>query len=89
VTAAGGTFTATVTAASGCSWTATESLSWVSITSGASGTGNGTVTYSVTANTGTTSRNGNLTIAGRTLAVTQNAPTAAPAAPTNLHIVGS
>ena len=52
----GGMFTATVTAPAGCSWTATENLSWVSITAGASRSGNGTVTYSVTANSGTSAR---------------------------------
>ncbi len=44
-------------------WTATESLNWVTITGGASGSGNGTVTYSVTANTGP-SRSGTITVAG-------------------------
>ena len=33
-------------------WRATSSASWLTVTKGASGTGNGTVTYSVAANTG-------------------------------------
>ena len=41
-----------VTAATGCAWTATSSASFVTVTSGASGTGNGTVGYSIAANTG-------------------------------------
>ena len=41
------------------------------MTSGASGTGNGTVTYSYTANTGK-DRKGTLTVAGRTFTLDQN-----------------
>ena len=35
-----------------CEWDASESLSWASITGGSFGTGDGTVNYSVSANTG-------------------------------------
>lgn len=64
--------TVNVTSPAGCSWTAvSNNTSWISITSGASGTGNGTVTYSVSANTTGTSRQGSLTIAGQTFTVTQ------------------
>ncbi len=45
--AGGGAANVAVTTTSGCAWTATESLSWVTITSGGSGTGNGTVNYTV------------------------------------------
>jgi all-beta uncharacterized protein len=61
-----------VTAGNSCDWTATESASWINITGGSSGTGNGTVTFSVSANTGS-SRSGTLTIAGKTFTVTQAA----------------
>jgi hypothetical protein len=44
----------------------------VTITGGASGTGNGTVSYSVATNTGASSRSGTLTIAGQTFTVTQS-----------------
>ena len=44
---------------------------WITVTSGSSGTGNGTVSYTVAANTSTTSRTGTLTIAGLTATVTQ------------------
>ena len=54
----------TVSTASGCAWTTTSNASWISITSGASGSGNGAVSFSVTANTGA-ARTGTLTIAGR------------------------
>ena len=59
-----------VTAGTGCAWTATESLSWVSITSSSSGSGNGTMNYSVAANTGP-ARNGTMTVAGQTFTINQ------------------
>jgi hypothetical protein len=46
--------------------------SWITVTSGSPGIGNGTVNYSVAANTGATSRTGALTIAGKTFTVQQN-----------------
>jgi len=53
-----------VTATSGCSWTATVSgnTSWITILSGASGTGNGTIIYTVSPNTGTAKRIGTITV---------------------------
>jgi hypothetical protein len=71
VPAAGGSFTASVTTQVGCGWQAIESLSWVTITNGASGTGSGTVTYTVSPNTAHGDRKGNIAIAGRTLEVNQ------------------
>lgn len=68
--AAGGTGSVTVSAAPGCSWTAASNVPWTSITSGATGTGNGTVNYSVSANTGA-ARSGTLSIAGRTFTLDQ------------------
>jgi Zn-dependent metalloprotease len=62
-----------VTTGSSCAWTATSNASWLTITSGASGTGNGTVNYSVAANSGSSSRSGTLTIAGLTFTVNQAA----------------
>ena len=43
VTATGGNSSVNVTGASGCSWVATSNASWITLTSGSSGTGNGTV----------------------------------------------
>ena len=62
--------TVRVTTISGCTWTATSNASWLTITSGVSGTGSGDVTYSVAANSGGV-RTGTLTIADQTLTVTQ------------------
>ena len=48
-----------------------QHVAWITITGGASGTGNGTVGYSVASNTTATSRIGTITIAGQTFTVTQ------------------
>lgn len=66
--ASGQTVSLTINAA--CSWTAVSNNAWITVTGGASGTGNGTVTYSITANTGA-GRTGSITIAGQTFTVTQ------------------
>jgi hypothetical protein len=73
-TAAGGSGTINVTTtASNCSWTATTSTSWITIPSaGASGMGNGTVTFNVTANTGV-ARIGSINIAGKSVNISQDA----------------
>jgi hypothetical protein len=72
--------------ASGCAWTATRSGSWITITSGSSGNGNGTVRYRISANGGSSSRTGTLTVAGQPVIITQSAATA-PNAPAGLRIV--
>jgi hypothetical protein len=71
--AAATTGSVSVTAGTGCTWTATSNAAWLTITSGSSGSGNGTVNYSVAANTGAV-RSGTLTIATKTFTVTQAAP---------------
>jgi hypothetical protein len=71
VAAAGGTGTVTVSAANGCTWTAsTNNSDWLTITSGTSGSGNGSVGFSVAASAGA-ARTGTLTIAGQTFTVSQ------------------
>ena len=72
VPATGGSGTVTVTAGSGCTWTATSNAGWITVTSGASGSGNGSVGYSVAGNSGA-ARTGTLTIAGQTFTVNQGA----------------
>lgn len=68
----GGTFEVNVTTAPGCAWSTSSSLSWVSFPNGSSGSGNGSVTIHVGANTvGLLS--GTLTIAGQPFAVSQAA----------------
>jgi hypothetical protein len=71
---AGGNFTVAVTTTAGCTWTATvnSNPNWIRITSGASGSGNGTVAYTVDQRTSGGPRSATLTIAGRTFTVNQN-----------------
>jgi phosphatidylserine/phosphatidylglycerophosphate/cardiolipin synthase-like enzyme/regulation of enolase protein 1 (concanavalin A-like superfamily) len=73
VDSAGSTVTTTVTTSGWCGWTATSNDAWVTVTSGASGTGGGTVAVSVGANTGG-ARTGTVTIAGRSFTISQSAP---------------
>ena len=51
-------------------WTAASNDPWIAVTSGASGSGNGNVNFTIGANTGP-ARNGTLTIAGLTFTVNQ------------------
>ena len=60
-----------VTTTGGCSWTAVSNDSWISIRSGESGTGNGSVAFRVDRNLLIGQRVGTLTIAGQTFTVTQ------------------
>ena len=53
-----------------CMWTASSNESWITITAGASGTGDGTVRLTVARNDGR-KRTGTLTIAGRNAKVEQ------------------
>jgi hypothetical protein len=59
-----------VTAPSGCAWTAVSEVPWIHITSGASGSGNGTVRFNVDRNHGD-ERTGRLIIAGRIFTLVQ------------------
>ena len=60
---AGGTASVTVTAGEGCPWTVVSNDSWVNISNGNSGTGNGTIMYQVPANSAG-GRAATLTISG-------------------------
>jgi M6 family metalloprotease-like protein len=70
--AGGATGTVAATAGSWCNWTAVSNNGWITVTGGASGTGNGTVSYSVAVNSGGV-RTGTITIAGQTFTVYQSA----------------
>jgi hypothetical protein len=63
--------TIAVTTAPGCSWTAISSAAWLTVTSGASGSGNGTVAFTAAQNTRATARTATITIGNRTLTVTE------------------
>jgi len=71
ISAEGGIKTASVTSASGCQWQATSNVEWITITSGATGSGNGTVSYLVASNPSSNKRKAKLTIAGIVLTVKQ------------------
>jgi len=90
--AAGGTGSVTVTAGTGCAWTATASANFVTITAGSSGSGNGTVSYTVAANTGA-ARTGTLTVGTTSFTISQSAasaPTGTLATPTaNSPVAGA
>ena len=62
-----------VTAGITCAWTAVSQVAWISITAGASGSGDGTVSYSVQPNPGGVPRSGTVTVAGQTFSVNQGA----------------
>jgi hypothetical protein len=61
-----------VTTSAGCAWSAVSNASWITTTS--SGSGNGTVNYSIQANPGSIQRIGTITVNGQTFTVTQGAP---------------
>jgi hypothetical protein len=68
----GGTGTVNVTPSDPtCAWTATTAATFIHITSGSSGTGNGTVQYSVDPNPGPTVRSNTITIGAQTFTVFQ------------------
>jgi hypothetical protein len=68
----GGTGTVNVTASNaGCAWTASTAATFIHITSGTPGMGNGALQYSVDANPGPAIRSDTITIAGHTYAVYQ------------------
>lgn len=57
----------------GCAWSVSESLTWVAIDSGASGTGPGNVIYAVSSNQTPSPRTGNMTVAGQVFTINQDA----------------
>jgi|SoiMethySBSTD1v2_1073268.scaffolds.fasta_scaffold105453_1 hypothetical protein len=71
--AAGGSSSISVSANPQCAWTATSNASFLTVTQGASGTGDGVVQFAVAANTGP-ARTATLTITGTAITITQSAP---------------
>ncbi|HEV3410260.1 MAG TPA: BACON domain-containing carbohydrate-binding protein [Chthoniobacterales bacterium] len=68
----GGKGKLTVTASSTtCGWTAQSNSAWITITSGSSGRGNGTVQYTVAKNQNGVTRTGTLTVGGVTVTIQQ------------------
>jgi len=77
VGSAGGTGSVNIATSSGCGWSAASNSAFIAITSPTSGTGNGSVSYSVEANSGP-ARSGTLTIAGHNYTVNQSAAGSGP-----------
>jgi len=71
IAAGGATGSVNVTTPGGCAYNTVLGPTWINVTSGASGTGPGTLTYTVDPNSSTVSRSGTLTIGGNPFAITQ------------------
>jgi hypothetical protein len=69
--AAGGSGSISVSTGAGCTWAPVSSATWVVVTSGLSGTGNGQIGYLVTANLSTSSREATITVGGISHRVSQ------------------
>jgi C1A family cysteine protease len=67
----GGTGNVSVTASAGCNWAAVSNDGWIVITSGASGSGNATVQFTISPNSGSPSRTGTMIVAGQTVTIHQ------------------
>jgi len=74
----GGNATVDVYAQSWCPWSAVPNSPWLNVTSGTSGTGNGSFTVSAAANSGNTSLVGTVTVMDQTLTVILGDPVGAP-----------
>ncbi|HEY1340103.1 MAG TPA: BACON domain-containing carbohydrate-binding protein [Bryobacteraceae bacterium] len=77
-----------VTTATGCGWSAFSDVSWLQITAGSSGTGNGTIAFKAIANTGP-QRVGSIHVGTQTFTVTQQAIAVTPVSLTVLKNAAS
>lgn len=69
----GGAATINISAPSGCSWSASENISWLTFASATSGSGKGFINYTVAANT-SSDRSATITVAGKSFTVSQESP---------------
>jgi len=83
-TASGGTGSTTVTTPAGCTWTAVSTVSWLTASSGA--TGSGTVGYTVAVNASASSRTGALSVGGALLTVSQGGACSYAISPTSKSV---
>jgi len=68
----GGSGSFSVSAESGCSWSATTSQGWIHITGGSSGSGNGTVSFTVDTRSNASDRSGSITVADKSFTISQS-----------------
>ena len=81
VAAAGGTFSANYNTPSHCVWTARTGDSWISLNPPASGLGDGSVSFTVEANTTQLNRIGAVLVNGQSYVITQLGTSSAPTKP--------
>ena len=70
---AGGSGTATISAAQGCPWSVTGSSSWIAVVSNTQGAGAGQVVFKVAPNAGPAARSTSITIGGVLVTISQTA----------------
>ena len=76
--AAGETITVQVTTQQNCVWSAVSNAAWLTITSGAAGTGSGSFTWQAAQNTGSTDRTGVINVMGEAITVIDGSSTGTP-----------
>jgi hypothetical protein len=82
------TLTTHVTTGSPCTWVALPSADWIVVTSGATGSGLGPVTFEVSVNISGAARTGTVAIGTKVVTINQSAPAGTPpSVPTGLRIV--
>jgi hypothetical protein len=62
----------TVTTDAACAWTATANRPWITILSGGTGHGSGTIRVELRVNTDGNARQGTIAVGGETVTITQN-----------------
>lgn len=70
--------TVTVTTTSDCVWSAVSNANWLTISSGASGTGTGSFTYTAAPNSGSVDLSGTITVMNQALTVIVGSPVGTP-----------
>jgi hypothetical protein len=73
VPAGGGTVMVIVTTTAACQWTATSDRPWVTVATGAGGTGTGTIVLTIAANPDAAQRNATMTAGGQVVVIRQDA----------------
>ena len=89
IAAAGGADTVDVLIGSGCNWTASASQPWISITSGGTGTGPGTIGFALQPNTGALVRTATIAIGNRLFQISQAGTCAYSLSPLSVSTGGS
>ena len=88
VPAAGGNVTVSVVSPDASPWSASTDVPWISLAGGSSGSGNGSVTFTVAATSGP-ARSGSATVAGQRVTVSQGVACSYSIAPASATIPSS